>query len=106
MYGTGSTAAAAATSPNSYIFLNADSNTDDASADFSGMVLNFLDYANTNKNTTVQGQLGTRLSSATPAVYFVSGLWDATAAVSTIKIYEYSLLARGSEFTLYGLNSS
>ena len=70
-------------------------------------VVDILDYANTNKNTTVlfnwyinqgtYGQIGTS-----------SGLWDNTAAVNAISLAQNSTynVVRGSEFTLYGLASS
>ena len=67
-------------------------------------IVDILDYANTNKNTTVQGVNGTLGS---PEVRFNSGLWDATGAVDRIKLAPYAgAFTRGSEFTLYGLNSS
>ena len=65
-----------------------------------------LDYANANKNTTVLGLNG-RHAYWSPEVRFNSGLWDATGAVDRIKLAPYTgSFVRGSEFTLYGLNSS
>ena len=75
-------------------------------AEFGGMVLDILDYANTNKNTTCSGLSG--VGDATNLVQADSGLWDDTAAVHTILISQSggSNFLRGSEFTLYGIKSS
>jgi hypothetical protein len=72
----------------------------------SGLV-DILDYANTNKNTTILFLSGQN-DATYPYVTIGSALWDATAAVATILLYPLhgSDFARGSEFTLYGLNSS
>ena len=65
-----------------------------------------LDYANANKNTTILGLNG-RHAYWSPEMRFNSGLWDATGAVDRIKLAPYTgSFVRGSEFTLYGLNSS
>jgi hypothetical protein len=78
-------------------------------ASFGVGILDILDYANTNKNTTtvcVRG--GNNDSASTPDIVGMnSGLWDNTAAVHTITVTISSgNMARGSEFTLYGLNSA
>mgnify|MGYP003119010855 CR=1 FL=1 len=79
--------------------------TDESSETYSAHTIDFLDYANTNKNTSVQSSWGF----ANDQVSFNSQLWDDTSAVSTIKLYEAGAGAnfvRGSEFTLYGIKSS
>ena len=72
-------------------------------------IVDILDYVNTDKNTSVMiNTWAGGLNANADYVYFASGLWDSTAAVDTIKIdnrYASNFL-RGSEFTLYGLNSS
>ena len=74
-------------------------------ANFGGMVYDILDYANTNKNTTMAGVAGSGTSA--PVVGFNSVLWDSTAALTTILLTSSSGdWRRGSEFTLYGLNSA
>lgn len=74
---------------------------------YSNSIIDILDYANTNKNTTVQYSSGSAATSS-PIVRFGSSLWDDTSAVSEIDVYVIDTPAfqRGSEFTLYGLNSS
>jgi len=72
---------------------------------YSTHTIDLLDYANTNKNTSVCSSWGF----ANDQVSFNSQLWDDTSAVSTIKLYEAGAGAnfvRGSEFTLYGIKSS
>jgi hypothetical protein len=73
---------------------------------FGGVVWDILDYANTNKNTTCLILSG--IGDEANLVSVDSGLWDDTAAVHTILIDQSggSNFLRGSEFTLYGLNSS
>ena len=76
------------------------------STGYGNIVLDLMDYVNTNKNTTMAGVFGTA-SSDSPVVGFGSGLWDNTAAVDTIKLAPSAgSFSRGSEFTLYGLNSA
>jgi len=79
-------------------------------ASYGGNVIDFLDYANTNKNTTFSWLSG--VGTGTSSVGLFSGLWDSTAAVNAIWLApdnagtDDSIWQRGSEFTLYGLNSS
>lgn len=82
--------------------------TTSASPLYGAGLVEILDYANTNKNTTILFFSG-ELDATYPYVTFGSGLWDATAAVATILLYPANASAgftRGSSFTLYGLNSS
>ena len=79
-------------------------------AAYGGNVIDFLDYANTNKNTTFLWLSG--VGTGTSSAGLFSGLWDSTAAVNAICLApdnigtDDSIWQRGSEFTLYGLNSS
>lgn len=71
-------------------------------------VVDILDYASAVKNTTILFFSG-ETDATYPYVTFGSGLWDAVAAVNAILLYPANGSAgftRGSEFTLYGLNSS
>jgi len=73
------------------------------------VILDILDYASTTKNTTgliINWDGGTYLGA--DWMIFTSGLWDSTAAVDTILIKNRygTNINRGSELTLYGLNSS
>ena len=75
-------------------------------ANFSTGIIDVLDYRNANKNTTVIATMGSTGNWST--VSFESGLWDSTAAVTSILLDQVNgpNFMRGSEFTLYGLNSS
>jgi hypothetical protein len=78
-------------------------------ASYNAAVIDILDYANSNKNTTTAGVRGAATDVDTFGKYveFVSGLWLSTAVVSSVVLQVNSgSFVRGSEFTLYGLNSS
>jgi len=77
---------------------------DSTSADYSGVVVDILDYANTNKNTSC---LFSGYIAGIPDLMAVeSALWDATAAVSSITLTGTLPITRGSQYTLYGIKSS
>ncbi len=74
---------------------------------FGGMVVDIMDYANTNKNTSWMYHGGGLVSTSGSLNYFVGvggGVWDNTAAVDTI-IYgaQGAPLRRGTAVTLYGI---
>jgi hypothetical protein len=77
---------------------------------YSPLNIDILDYANTNKNTTLHYINAFAIGSASgdPYVQFGSALWTSTDAVDEIEIAPYGSydFVRGSGFTLYGLNSS
>jgi len=75
---------------------------------YGALVWDILDYANTNKNTTCQASSGVVSDASLHVFQFGSGYWDNTAVVHTILIDQSggSNFVRGSEFTLYGLNSA
>ena len=76
-------------------------------AEYATFLMDVLDYANTNKNTTVLLVAGNALTHGDSRVSFGSGLWDDTAAITQIKFTLSSGdIGRGSEYTLYGLNSA
>ena len=78
---------------------------DDATM-YGSAVCDILDYRNGSKNTTVMVSGGDAAMS-TPFLSFQSGLWDNVAAVTTILLApQYDDFARGTEISLYGLNSS
>ena len=77
-----------------------------ASTDFAPAVIDILDYRNASKNTTVLSMGGNSLTTTGPYVWFVSGLFDDTTVITSITLDSNGSWMRGSEFTLYGLNSS
>lgn len=70
-------------------------------------IMDILDYTNTNKNTTVRSLQGGDTSGA-GHVYFSSGLWMNTSAISTIRFYPaYGTgLMQYSQFALYGIKGA
>jgi hypothetical protein len=76
-------------------------------AEYATTIVDILDYRNGSKNTTVSYLCGFG-GSASPRITFGSGVWDDVAAVTGI-ILDQEVgpnFMRGSEFTLYGLNSA
>ena len=82
---------------------------DSNAAAYGTLIIDILDYRNTNKNTTVNWTTGMNgITGTNPnRVVFGSGVWDSTVAVTTLNFLTISDgFSRGSSFTVYGLNSS
>ena len=79
-----------------------------SSANYGTSVIDILDYRNANKNTTMQQMSGVVDDyEGNSFLQFGSALWDDTAAVTSILLYPPSdSFERGTEMTLYGLNSA
>ena len=103
LHATGTSESAAGWTGLTYMLGVVGTGGDSTSTDFSALVVDILDYANTNKNTTCQFL---SYAAGAPDLFFQSGLWDDTSAVSSIVMTPSANIARGSEFTLYGLKSS
>jgi len=69
---------------------------------FSGIVVDLLDYANTNKNKTVRYLGGADLNGSGNIV-FGSILWPFTTAVTQIKLSADGSFVAGSKIALYGI---
>ncbi len=111
MVGRASSASASANASQHYIYVAFCSGTSLGVAHFGTAVVDILDYRNGSKNTTISspaGSIGPGTGSSEIAVAFSSGLWDNVAAVTKVLLVPDlgSNFRRGSEFTLYGLNSS
>jgi hypothetical protein len=74
---------------------------------FGVFVLDILDYANTNKNTTIRGLGGTD-NNGSGIVSLSSGLFNATNAISSIKFLPGlgSNFVQYTQFALYGIRSA
>jgi len=107
MRGYGTTAATDTAASTDYIANNFVIAEGSPRTGYTSAIVDILDYANTNKNTTTQTMLGS-VSGTVSQVVFHSGMWDSTAAVNTILLtYVWGPdILRGTEVTLYGLNSS
>ena len=104
MKGQASTAGAGAQTGQASIWLGKHPAGGAPAAWYSGITVDVLDYANTNKNTTIQSTGNQLTTGSSPRVRFTSGLWDSTTAVNAILVMGDTGLRRGCEFTLYGLN--
>ena len=73
---------------------------------FSAAVIDILDYANTNKATTMRSLAGLDLNGS-GIVSLDSGLWTTTDAITSIKLQTYGSVAETfpqySTFALYGI---
>ena len=108
MYGYGSSEVAAATTGATWIRTWRATGAQVQASYFGSIVIDILDYRNASKNTTLQSVGGMNSTEGTMQIDFASGLWDSTAAVTAISLHPVlgTNFKRGSEFTLYGLNSS
>jgi hypothetical protein len=76
---------------------------------FGSTIIDFLDYANVNKNKTVRILSGADTNGATAGytgcIKFASGLWMSTSAITSITVSPQfgSLLTQNSSFALYGV---
>ena len=100
--GNGSTTTAA-TQSNNYIVANV--GTANATSVFSGMVIDILDYANTNKNKTLRNLYGFD-SNGAGNVGFSSVLIPTTSAISQIDIFMDYNFTQYSQFALYGIKGN
>jgi hypothetical protein len=107
--GNGSTASADANS--SIAFTKLAEQVDDAysASIFTGVVIDLLDYANTSKYKTFRS-LGGADTNGAGSVALYSGLWQSTSAVTSLKFFSGTGLARGfnqySSFALYGIKGA
>ena len=102
MIGQGSSASAGSGTTGNDIWLGKVAAATSDSAYYGALIIDILDYANANKNTTILS-----LDNGLPSrLRMTSGLWDDTSVVNAIKMLPNVGFGRGSEFTLYGLNSS
>jgi hypothetical protein len=73
---------------------------------FAGAVIDVLDYANTNKYKTVRG-LGGADQNGSGSIFFTSGLWQSSSAITTIRLFPSSgNLAEYTQYALYGIKGA
>jgi len=107
LYGDGSTAGTQAASGTITAMRAGVMPANNATANIFGvMMIDILDYSNTNKNKTIRILGGSDTNGAGYAV-LRSGLWNSTAAINQIYLggFTQGFLA-GSRFDLYGITSS
>lgn len=68
-------------------------------------VVDFLDYANTNKFKTMRALGGTDRNGSGDA-QIASGVWRSTSAINTIRLYLGANFNQYSQFAIYGVKSA
>jgi hypothetical protein len=77
---------------------------DSTANSFTASVMDFLDFSNANKNTTVKVFSGYRDAVNGGQIRLASGLWNNTAAVTSIEVSTGTdSFVAGSRFSLYGI---
>jgi hypothetical protein len=100
--GDGASAAAAANTGLSFINNNSVTGATSAASIFGVVVMDILDYTNTNKYTTVRFLSGYDTNGA-GTVELDSGLWLNTAAITNINIAAIANLVQYTQLALYGV---
>lgn len=108
-YGTTPTADSSNSGPEGFIYMPTGT-TSAASNIFTGMIIDVLDYTNTNKNKTSRNLMGYDVNGTSGtgsyggAISMTSGLWQSTSAISSITLAPESFnWIRYSSFALYGI---
>jgi len=100
---TGSTPSSNASTGSNRMFLGQSQGAGDAYV-YSPYLIDVLDYQNTNKNTTVR-YISSRHSGGN-SLYFGSGLWINTSAVTSITFLPNSGSFQSAKFSLYGIRGA
>jgi hypothetical protein len=105
LYGYGSSAGADASTSTTSIAAGQSMGATPSLQGFSAMISDILDYTNTSKYKTVRSLSGTDLNGdASGAVFYNSGSWRSTSAVTSITITtNETAFATYSSFALYGV---
>lgn len=104
LYGNGSSAAAGATSTISIVYSGPVGGT--TANTFGAMVIDILDYKNTNKYKTLRGLSGAD-NNGSGEIRFWSGLWQSTNAITSIKFFgNNGNWQQYTHFALYGIKSA
>jgi hypothetical protein len=107
LYGDGSSAIAGANPASSYIVTGHQTGASASSNIFGTMVMDVLDYANTNKNKTVRTFTGYD-ANGSGLILFRSSLWMNTNAITSISFSSEAAgnIAQYSHFALYGIKGA
>lgn len=88
----------------SFMFVSPSPRNGNTSGIFGPLIVDILDYANTNKFKTVKTLSATDMNGS-GYVYISSGNWRNTAAINYIRLYISSVnFVTGTQFALYGVN--
>lgn len=106
LYGNGSSAGAADTGTSTATPWSATTAGGNAGASmFGAVILDILDYQNTNKYKTLRSLSGTDQNATTGRIYFQSNLWQSTSAITSITVTPThgTNFVTYSRFALYGV---
>lgn len=98
--GNGTSATAGADISQSSIFVDRIPSTSETASVFGGLIVDVLDYANTNKYKTIR-TFGGYDNNGSGTISLCSGLWQSTSAINTI-LFNLGV-AQYSSFALYGI---
>ena len=102
IYGDGSSAGAVALTTRAEMYAGYQASNTAAANIFGAGVIDVLDYQNTNKYKTLRN-LGGDDRNGAGSLYFGSGLWRSTSAVTSVKLFSTGTFATNSSFALYGI---
>ena len=103
LYGDGTSAVATKVQPASRMSLGMHAGSSIAASIFGACVVDILDYATANKNRVARSLPGTD-ANGSGYVWYSSGLWVNTNAITSIKIVpENGNFVQYSQFALYGI---
>jgi len=91
-----------------YVNIYRASSLKNAGYEYGNGIVTIYDYANSNKNTTLQQSFAGVIGGYYTEAATYGGSWDSTAAVTSFVLdpLNGSNFLRGSEFSLYGIKSS
>jgi hypothetical protein len=104
LYGDGSSAAAGVSGGTTNILAGRVTGATSGGSIFGTLIIDILDYKNTNKNTTVRTLTGWD-GNGSGEIFFESGLWINTAAITAIRLFPTAATnwVQYSQFSLYGI---
>ena len=110
LFGQGSTAASGSAGYSTVIKIGAEPSASTPANIYGAYIIDFLDYANTSKYKTIRNLSGFDNNGAATGqdggqIWFSSGLWMDTAAITSINIRSNGTLNQYSSFALYGIKS-
>jgi hypothetical protein len=104
LYGDGSTAGAGANTSQTSMAVVFVAQSIDLANSYGVNVLDILDYSNTNKYKTTRVLTGLDVNGSGGYIQLTSGLWQSTAAISTLTLTLSSAnFTTASQFALYGI---
>lgn len=104
--GTGTTVTGSSSTSQSRIMNLRTSGGTSAAGNFGVAVMDILDYKNTNKYKTVRTWSGHDENGVNSYLWFSSGLWISTSAITSISLTTDPTFAQYSSFALYGIKGA